>query len=208
MLEQRLQRRLPGAESQQEMSPVKGYDHHKYYQQSSTARQAGVLALVIRESGSGCLKLLYIVRRSKKDDVHSGQISFPGGGLEIQDQHLEATALRETEEEVGIQRGSIKIIGALTPLYVFASDNMVYPYVGYAKEPPRWKLQADEVDAILTPEVEVLSHLDTKRRTTINTPRGTLKNVPYYAIGDHVLWGATAMITAEFLQLWKEKDQL
>lgn len=137
-------------------------------------------------------------------DIHKGQISFPGGKREKDDVDLAASAVRETEEEIGVHRESIRVLRTLTPLYIPVSNFLVHPFLGITDVLPTFVPQPEEVDDIL--EVPLRDILDPTRRRQIDIPIQsglTLQNVPYYDLGGQVVWGATAMILSEF-QTWLE----
>jgi 8-oxo-dGTP pyrophosphatase MutT (NUDIX family) len=133
---------------------------------------------------------------------HPGQISLPGGGLDHGEMH-EAAALREAEEEIGIDPSTVRILGSLTPLYVIVSGFVVTPFVGVVSERPQFRPEAREVAEIL--EVSLAELTDPSRRMWGDRTREGYKlQFPYFAVGnppEHQVWGATAMILSEFVQL-------
>lgn len=201
LLRQRLGRGgLPGAEAQYSMAPpMRGASAGP----PSTARQASVMALLYPIESSW--HLLFIQRTSPKRDRHAGQISFPGGSVDPGDESAAATALRETEEEVGIPRERISLLGALTPLYIPVSNFLVDPFVGYLPERPVFTPQETEVARILElPLADFLA--PTARRTgTRKLSNGiNLPETPYWHIQGEEIWGATSMMTAELVALLRE----
>ena len=183
------------------MSPAR-LDVERYYQPPTDARKAAVMAL-LDEKKSGW-EITFIKRQAHPKDMHSGQISFPGGGLEKIDKSYEECALRETYEEIGVPPANIDIIGSLTSLYVFASNNLVYPFVGYLKEPVEFVQDDTEVEKIISVPLNHFFMPETIKTRELTVRGHRLNNVPYYDINGQVLWGATAMMMAEFLSLWKE----
>jgi len=163
----------------------------------STPRQAGVLLLLYPIGGR--LHLVFTVRPANLDH-HAGQVSFPGGGWEEGDTSLAETALREAREELGIATGEIEVLGPLTPLYIPVSHNLVHPFVAVAPRRPTFQPDPLEVAALL--EVPLVTFQDTAIRGEDRMERDGLEVViPYYAVGGHKIWGATAIILAEFLAL-------
>ncbi len=183
------------------MSPIQAHTR-KYYQPTKTARTAAVLALLHGHPTN--LQITLIKRSNHPEDQHAGQISFPGGGVDAIDQSLIACALRETEEETGVPCENIAILGALSPLYVYASDNMVYPFVGYLSETPSFAPDPKEVASVLNIPLSYLLQPEIISTTTIEVRGFELTNVPHYDINGQILWGATAMMMAELLSIWKK----
>lgn len=145
---------------------------------------------------------LHMVLTRRRDDLnsHAGQMSFPGGQREG-DEDLVMTALRETEEEIGLSAGSVEVIGDLTPLYIPPSDFEVHPFVAYYGNGhrPDFTPNPDEVAEIF--EVPLRQLLDpTFRGEQPWDIRGQRIIVPYYAVDDYKVWGATAMMISEFAE--------
>ena len=191
---------LPGAKAHQEMY-FSGRDI--VFSPPKHSMKAGVMLLLFPEQGE--THLLYIRRKSIDGDVHKGQIGFPGGKMEEVDcEDLTQTALRESEEEVGIKIPSVNVIGSLSPLYIPVSNFQVFPSIGYVDYKPEFELQPSEIESILKIPLSYLSNKKIVGKKSITTSSGlVLKDVPYYDLFGDVLWGATAMITAEFLALLK-----
>ena len=183
------------------MSPTR-LKADKYYVADDSARIAAVLALI--NGTPDDLHISFIKRTTHPNDMHSGQISFPGGGKDPEDNTHIDCALRETEEEIGIERSSIQIIGPLTPLFVYASNNMVYPFVGYHKGIPSFIPDTSEVAEIINVPLTYISSPEIVLTKELKVRGYTLPEVPYYDVNGHVLWGATAMMVAELISLWKE----
>lgn len=170
------------------------------------ARPSGVLALLFPKDGQ--LRVL-LIERTKDGHAHSGQISFPGGKQEPEDAGLRATALREAQEEVGLQPDAVEVLGALTPLYIPVSNFHVYPFIAYAETAPEYLLSEHEVARILEVPLEMLFHAD--RKATVKVYPGSLKGlsmtVPAYKLQDEtIIWGATAMMLSELEELWRERS--
>ncbi|MGB9775336.1 MAG: NUDIX hydrolase [Anaerolineae bacterium] len=163
----------------------------------STPRQAGVLLLLYPIGGR--LHLVLTVRPANLEH-HAGQVSLPGGGWEEGDASLAETALRETSEELGIPTGEIEVLGPLTPLYIPVSHNLVHPFVALA--PGRPAFQPDPLEVAELLEVPLATFRNPAIRGEDRMERDGLEVViPYYAVGGHKIWGATAIILAEFLAL-------
>ena len=191
-----LEQPLPGVEAQHRMA-------NNFRRRSSDApfdaRVACVLLLLYPRDSQWHIVLIERVSHDKRDR-HSGQISFPGGKLEETDPSLLAGALREAEEEVGMESKKVQTLGRLTELYIPVSNFLVHPFVGFSKEQPLFVPQPSEVQSILEVPVSTLQDPVTLRVKDIKVRNSiTLKEVPYFDVEGHVVWGATAMILSEFL---------
>jgi len=159
-------------------------------------KQAAVLVPFVRVGNEW--HLLFIVRATNPNDRHSGQVAFPGGRQDASDASIERTALRETEEEIGVKAEHIKILSALTP-YVTVSDYAVTPVAAIVQWPQELTLQSDEVARTLTIPVSWLSD---RKNITLRARQEMDKQsaqrhpvVVYKEQQDCVLWGATARMT-------------
>ena len=147
------------------------------------------------------LKIVFI-RRSEYVGIHSGQIAFPGGRYEESDEDLQTTALREVEEEIGVKAGAVEILGHLTDLYVPPSNFMVRAYLGYIKEEPQFDIDDREVQEILVFDFEHFKHQDVIKVGEFKTHNSTrLTKAPCFDLEGAVIWGATAMLMSELLDL-------
>jgi 8-oxo-dGTP pyrophosphatase MutT (NUDIX family) len=158
-------------------------------------RAAVLLPLFVRD---GALRVL-LTRRTDTVEHHRGQISFPGGVEEEDDDSPWATAMRETEEELGIAPGNVRLLGALTPL-VTVTDFFVEPFVGAIPYPHVLRPAAAEIAEVI--DVPIAALLDPKvleRRMLPGRDEPTL----FYHYGSHVIWGATARMLAELLDALK-----
>ncbi len=193
-IQQKLNQPLPGREAQLNMAP----GLRRYYKVApDDATVACVLVLLFPRNEEWHFAL--IQRMPHPKDRHSGQISFPGGRLEEEDDSLEAGALREAEEEVGIPREQIQSLGRLTELYIPVSNFLVHPFVGFLEKEPTFIPQEAEVKEILQiPIAELIKQENHKQMDMRGGPNIILKNVPYYDFFGKVVWGATAMMLSEF----------
>jgi 8-oxo-dGTP pyrophosphatase MutT (NUDIX family) len=140
---------------------------------------------------------LTLTRRTDTVENHRGQISLPGGAQE-NDEDLAQTALREAYEEVGIDPASVELLGKLTPLYIPVSGFRVHPFVGYSPHRPTFRSDPIEVAEVIEVPLALLLDPHTER-TEVWDWRGQLVPVPFFQVGPYQIWGATAMILAEFL---------
>ncbi len=195
-IEKGLAAALPGAAAQLAMAPEPRQGHKAYFEVEATSRKAGVLILLYVKDG--CLSLL-LTRRTQRVLHHRGQISLPGG-----EQHpgesVEATALRETAEELGPDLGAVRVLGRLTPLYIPPSNYCIYPTVAFVPGTLAFRLQPEEVDELIELPVARLADPAAVRREVWRFG-GRDVEVPFFEFEGHKIWGATAMVLAEFLAL-------
>jgi 8-oxo-dGTP pyrophosphatase MutT (NUDIX family) len=158
--------------------------------------KAGVMLLLYPRDGSWHLPLIL---RTNTVMHHKDQIGFPGGQLEPGEDFVQA-ALRETWEELGVAPKRLRVIGELPPLYIQPSNFCIYPVIAAADGPVAFTPHPGEVAEII--EVP-LDHLMNPRNVREEkwTVRGELLNIPFYAYKDHKIWGATAMVLTEFLDI-------
>lgn len=161
------------------------------------ARKAGVL-LHVFDGGQG-LEVLYM-RRPAYEGTHGGQVSFPGGKHEPGDKDFLQTALREADEEVGLKATNVQVLRSLSPLYIPPSNFLVHPYLSYADHRPELVLDPKEVEHVFSIPVEALLSDELVGKTKVKTKMGTM-TVPAYHWNGEIIWGATAMITAELTML-------
>jgi len=195
-LEQGLKAPLPGQEVQYQMAHVV---RRRVDQPPPDAKQAGVLALFYPRNEQW--HLVFIERQAQyKKDRHAGQISFPGGRYESHDGSLKQTALREAEEEIGLDASKVEVLGKLTELYIPVSNFQVNPYVAVTTKTPSFQPQESEVRDILQIPFELISRPETQQKTDLQLSQQiTLRNVPYFDLYGKILWGATAMMVNELL---------
>jgi len=194
--------KLPGIEAQLAMAPVSRLKELSNGNKMLVPKKSAVLILFYPENGS---TKLVMIKRAVDDSVHSGQIAFPGGKFEAKDKDLSVTALRETNEEVGIKPESINIIGKLTTLYIPPSNYDVYPFIAYTNEKPAMK-NNHEVEKIIEIDLTDLQSPQNLTQKTIKHRFGNLIDVPCFYIHNEIIWGATAMIISELLAIIKQQE--
>lgn len=161
-----------------------------------TPRAGAVLLLLYPRDGA-----LHIVLTRRTDTVlnHKGQISFPGGAREG-DEPLVYTALRETQEELGIDPATLEVLGELTPAYVGVSNFLITPFVAAAPTRPEFHPDPGEVAEVLEVPLALLMDEAAVEEEEWDL-RGILARVPFFRVGPHKVWGATAMVLAEFIAI-------
>lgn len=145
--------------------------------------------------GNGSLHLVF-TKRGAELRRHAGEISFPGGRREQDEDDLRATALREAEEEIGLPRTAVEIVGALQPTPTIATGYAVYPFVGLIESGRSWTPSASEVAAVLELSIPELVAGYGRRRLV---RRGLPIRTDTYVVGEHLIWGATARILGDLL---------
>lgn len=194
---------LPGEEAQLRMAPVERLRELKRKAiESKSARRAGVMVLFYPDNREQT-RFALILRKTYKG-VHSAQIGFPGGSYEPQDSDLRQTALRETEEEIGVQARQIQVLKELTHIYIPPSNFYVHPYLGLTHRTPQFELQQSEVDALL--EIDLPQFMDDQLVThkIMTTSYAHKIKVPAFELNGHIVWGATAMMLNEVRELLKQ----
>jgi len=197
-LQNRLKSNLPGKKEQYRML-VKTKQPYTFEKAEKDAIQSAVLILLHENNGHTFFTL---TERTHTVEHHRGQISLPGGANESEE-NLSDTALRETEEELGILIDTIKILGSLTPLFVSITGFMIYPFVGVTTVPLNVIPEPSEVAAVFSVNTDDLIN-DKSMKTESRILRGYDVDIPYFSLSDHKVWGATAMILSEFKAILKE----
>ena len=165
-------------------------------------KQAAVLSVFYPGVG-GETKFVLILRKTYKG-VHSNQVGFPGGRVELDDRDLAHTALRETEEEVGIPQHDVEIIKEMTRLYIPPSNFWVHPFIGIMKKTPTLVAQEDEVESVLEIELEEFMSESCLIKETLSTSYAKEIEVPAFLLSGHVVWGATAMMLSEMKEILRQ----
>ena len=192
--------RLGGLEAQFRLAPKMRLKYNDEKIKANNPRKAAVLALFYpNENNEVCFLL---TQRASYNGTHSAQVSFPGGKIEKSDKNLEATALRETYEEVGIPQKKVTIIREITDVYIPPSNFLATPFIGYTNKKPALTTN-NEVETTI--EVLVKDLLDNTSITTVNISTSYAKNidVPCFKLNNYIVWGATAMILNEIKELLK-----
>lgn len=192
-LSRTLSRPLPGDAAHERMAP----SHRAQFNPSRTGAREGAVMILLFPEDDGVSTLLTLRRKDLAD--HPGQISFPGGRREDGETFQQA-ALRECEEEVGIAQDRVRVLGALSNLFIPPTRFIVHPFIGALSELPTVIPQEREVEAVIKVPLHILQD-PTTRQSEEWTFRGANSTVPCYRVDGHIIWGATAMITSELLEL-------
>lgn len=195
-LEKGLKGPLPGLKAQLKMVTKPRAGNKVYHEVEDSCIKAGVLVLLYPWKNQ---LHLVLTCRTARVDFHQKQISFPGGRQE-KEENLEQTALREAHEELKILPESVRILGKLTPLYIPPSNSCIYPIVASTPTRPDFRPFSQEVaEVIEVPLDHLLGPQNIKKE--IWTYKGSQIEVPFYSFQEHKIWGATAMVLAEFVDI-------
>ncbi|HET9269776.1 MAG TPA: CoA pyrophosphatase [Vicinamibacterales bacterium] len=195
-LKQVLAAPLPGLGAQLRMAP-RFRDGTEPRMERDGLRHAAALLLLYPHEGQWYLPLTV---RGSTLRHHRGQVSLPGGRLDG-GESVEAAALREAHEEIGVVSADVEVLGQLTPLPIAVSGHLLHPVVGAAPARPAFSLHAHEVEALVEVPLADLRRGDAVRwevRPRARPPLGDM-DVPCFDVGGVQVWGATAMVLAEFL---------
>ena len=164
-------------------------------------KEAAVMMLMYPKNGQTHLVLII---RNTYPGIHSSQIAFPGGKVETDDISIVHTALRETQEEIGIAADKIEIIREFSKIYIPPSNFMVYPFLGYSREELIFSPDSSEVAGII--ELSLKDFLDENNivNKRMTTSYSLDISVPAFKIQEHFVWGATAMMMSELKETLKK----
>lgn len=191
---------LPGSTAHAKMNPPHRPMEQRIPMPGDQVRESAVLILLWPESDQ--ISTVFILR-PEYDGIHSNQIAFPGGKYELEDQDFIATALREAHEEVGVIPASVIVIGKLSPLFIPVSKFVVNPIIGYTTSKPNFVPDPNEIKEIIPCHLFDFLDPDALMIQDIEIHGRILPNIPCYKIGERIIWGATAMIFSEFLEIIK-----
>jgi 8-oxo-dGTP pyrophosphatase MutT (NUDIX family) len=193
--------KLPAMEAHIKMAPFERIESLKNSAiENKSPRMAAVMMLFYPKNG---ITHLVLIVRNSYEGVHSGQIAFPGGKFEREDKNFSITALRETQEEVGVNPGVIDVIKSFTEVYVPPSNFIVHPFLGICKEEICFVLDPTEVSSIIELPLSVFLNDEILIETKMSTSYAKEVIVPAFDIEGHVVWGATAMMLSELKDVLK-----
>ena len=200
-LNNQLKHPLPGHSAQEKMAPEHRLPHHEWELYYPNARKGGVLILFYPH---GETVKTVLIQRPSYEGVHSGQVAFPGGAMEDVDNTLIDTAIREAQEEVGINPQKIEVIGELTQLYIPPSNFLISPVISYTQERPSFVLEEAEVEEIIEVGVHEIMDEEIIQTKNIRVAKDISIEAPYYEIHGRVVWGATAMMISELNEILRK----
>jgi 8-oxo-dGTP pyrophosphatase MutT (NUDIX family) len=199
-LKERLKKPLPGDFAHQQMmaQPIGQRFKMEY---DKPPKKGAVMIVLYPDEGKIYFPLM---QRPPYQGVHGGQVSLPGGKKEKSDNNLIETAIRETFEEIGVKISDKEVIGTLSDLNVTASNFIVRPVVSILHKKPDFIRDPREVEQIFKAEVKHLIHPETLQVTELTVEQKVRLKAPFFDIEEKVVWGATAMILSEFVEILKE----
>ena len=185
---------LPGLPAQLRMAP----NPRTWPDADAVLRPAAALLLVYPHAGEWYVPLTV---RGSTLRHHTGQISLPGGRLDRPDESIEQAALREAYEEIGLDPAAVEVLGRLTPVPIAVSGHLLHPVVGASAARPLFTPAAHEVERLIEVSITRLRQPDAvawEKRVRAQSPE-EMQRVPYFEIAGARVWGATAMVLAEFI---------
>lgn len=201
-LEQVLNTTLPGQEAHRLMTP-QPVDNRRFDPiLPLNHRKSGVLLLFYPEKNGVFFPL---IKRPEYVGFHSGQVALPGGKMELEDENIIQTALREAEEEVGVEQKEVRILGQLSDLYIPTSNFLVSPVIGFLDYRPNFVPEVKEVARVIPTDLLLLLHPNTRKQTVLDFGKKGKLTTPYFEIDGEIVWGATAMILSELIQLLDQR---
>ena len=197
-LQQRINNSLPGEKAQQ-LTQVTVSANVEFPYSIEKAMPAAVLILLFPYNND---IHFFLTKRTNEVEHHKGQISLPGGAWE-EGEKLHETAIRETEEEIGVPKHAVNYIGSLTPYFTAATGFMIHPFLGWTQEKPETNIHDMEVNSLF--HVPISALIDEKTLMIEDwTISGYDAKVPFYNFSGRKVWGATAAILSEFKFILKE----
>lgn len=195
---------LPGEKGQMELAPMGRNSLNESEIDFDAARKAAVLALFENYQNQAHL---IVTSRSTYPGAHSGQISFPGGSREKEDPNYQATALRETQEEIGVLISESQVWGALSPLYIPPSNFLVHPFLATSDDALEMIPEEKEVAAIHRIPFDFFLKEDAISYPKITMGNGFKIKSPAFEVDNLLIWGATAMMIGEIRRMVLDEIQ-
>lgn len=199
-IREKLSKTLPGLASHLKLAPKeRAGEIENYINSQKQAKKSAVMILLYEHDND--TKIVFI-RRSFYVGIHAGQIAFPGGRYEESDGNIRTTALREVEEEIGIKANDIEILGRLTDIYVPPSNFLISIFVGYLTQKPVFNIDKREVHEVieLTLNDFFAENVIHEKEFVVPSTQHSV-NARYYKVGNIDLWGASAMVMTELIDI-------
>lgn len=194
----RLKEPLPGADAHLKMKPILPSGSRFPLMDPLKARKGAVLILLYLKEDQWFFPL---IQRPLYEGVHSGQVAFPGGREEDTDRDLFETAIRESYEEVGTDHNKVQVIGALSDFFVAASNHLITPVIAKYRGVPTFIPDEREVEQVIETPLAQLMDSTLLKEKEITAASGYRLWSPYYELQEKVVWGATAMMLSEFVEV-------
>jgi len=197
-LSKKLKKGLPGKDAQEKMMVRPRRFRSKEYRMEGIPASVLLLLYPFNEDW-----FFFLTKRSENVEHHKGQISLPGGMVE-KNESLENAAIRETYEEIGVEKNKMKIIGHLTSFYVPVSNFEIFPYIGWTDTKPKPIIHGNEVESIFSVSInDLILEKNSKLKEAIFSNQPV--TIPYFELNGEMVWGATSMILAEFKHILKDR---
>lgn len=198
LLSTELENELPGIDAHLLLAPEARFEDIKSGRMPENPIESAVLILLYVVENK---LFTAVILRNEYDGAHSGQISLPGGKREKTDTDFMHTAVREANEEIGVNPAEIQILGQLSRFYVRPSNFIVYPIVAFQSERPSFIPDPSEVQRVI--EIDIFSDIDYSKiiRKVLNFKNNIKVTAPGFEVGGEFMWGATAMILSELIQV-------
>jgi len=196
-LSKKLKKSLPGKDAQEKMMVSPRRFRSKKYRMEGIPASVLLLLYPFNEDW-----FFFLTKRSENVEHHKGQISLPGGMVE-KNESLKNAAIRETYEEIGVDKSKMNIIGHLTSFYVPVSNFEIFPYIGWTDTKPKTMIHDNEVESIFSVSInDLILEKNCKLKEAIFSNQPV--TIPYFELNGEMVWGATSMILAEFKYILKD----
>ena len=193
---------LPGENAQLRMVPPGRLTMKEYYALRETNPFRSAVLVCLYPFNQSVFTVMML--RPPKQGVHSDQVSFPGGRFEQADKSLEETALREANEEIGIDPSAVEVIGTLSPVYIPVSNYLVQPFLGLTPGHPVFSVNELEVTEVIEADCRRLLDNSIKGQQIFKSGSGSEIEAPFYQVETHKIRGATAMMLSELEMILRE----
>ena len=200
LLKERLLLPLPGGDAHESFRAKPVGDVRPLFSHKLPPKPGGVLILLYEDNG---IIKFPLIKRAEYLGAHSGQVSLPGGKAEEGEDNVEC-ALREAEEEIGIQRSDVKVLGKLSDFFVMPSNFMVTPVIGMVDYTPSFKPDPYEVVRVLEGDINSIIKGDSIKEKEIVAAGKYRMIAPHFEVEGEVVWGATAMMLNELRMVVRE----